>query len=56
MNVAITIDLKKTNRFIGPRPVMEKISRNLVFINIKDTREAYHVICDISYNRQICRI
>lgn len=47
MNLAMTIDLKKTNHFIGPRPVMEKISRNLVFINIKDTREAYHVVCDI---------
>lgn len=47
MNLAMTINLKKLNRFIGPRPVMEKISRNLVFINIKDARDAYHVICDM---------
>ena len=26
---------------------MEKVSRTLVFINIKDAREAYHVICDM---------
>lgn len=46
MNLVMTINLRRYNKFIGSK-VMEKVSRTLVFINIKDAREAYHVICDM---------